>query len=124
MVPFNEPMRCFALRVDLRPDGEFDTSALEWFLNRAIGTEQWLMTSEWLFTDPPDKGDHGPTVPVLVPEHLAVRLVLTDLEGPAQRVVADHSVSGVEARRWRWAAFVIAPNDQGRGRFPWERAID
>lgn len=122
MVPENEPMRCFAMRVDVQPDGGLDTTRLEWFLNDAIGLNQWLMTTEWLFSNPPDQDEHGHTVPVLVPEELAIKLVLTDLEGPDQRVVGDHSVVGVEARRWRWAAFVVEPNDEGRGRFPWERA--
>ena len=123
MVPTNEPMRCFALRVDHLPNGDLDTHALELFLDTAIGPNQWLMTTEWLFTDPPDEEEHGQTLPVLVPESVAVRLVLTDLEGPLQRVVRDHPVVGVEARRFRWAAFVARPNDQGKGRFPWE-AVD
>lgn len=121
MVPTNEPMRCFAMRVDIWPDGEIDTTSLEWFLNDAIGPNQWLLTTEWLFSDQPDQDEHGPTVPVLVPEEIAIKLVLTDLEGPHQRVVSDYSVVGVEARRWRWAAFVADQNDHGQGRFPWER---
>lgn len=121
MVPTNEPMRCFAMRAATQPDGEIDTTSLEWFLNDAIGRNQWLLTTEWLFSDRPDEDEHGRTVPVLVPERLAIKLVLTDLEHPHQRVVSDHSVVGVEARRWRWAAFVADQNDQGQGRFPWER---
>lgn len=124
MVPENEPMRCFAMRVDVQPDGDLDTTRLEWFLNDAIGLNQWLMTTEWLFSDPPDQDEHGQTVPVLVPEELAIKLVLTDLEAPDQRVVGDHSVVGVEARRWRWAAFAAQPRDDAQGRFPWERADD
>ena len=120
VVPTNEPMRRFAMRVDVQPVGDIDTAPLEWFLNDAIGPNQWLLTTEWLFSDQPDENEHGPTVPVLVPEEMAVKLVLTDLEGPHQRVVGDHSVVGVEARRWRWAAFVADQNDQGQGRFPWE----
>jgi hypothetical protein len=114
-------MRCFAMRVDTQPDGEIDTTSLEWFLNDAIGPNQWLLTTEWLFSDQPDQDEHGPTVPVLVPEEIAIKLVLTDLEGPHQRVVSDYSVVGVEARRWRWAAFGADQNNQGQGRFPWER---
>lgn len=120
LVPTNEPMRCFAMRVDHTPTGDLDTHGLECFLNAAIGQEQWLMTTEWLFTDPPDRNEHGQTVPVVVPEDVAVRLVLTDLEGPIRRVVSDHPVVGVEARRWRWAAFAARPNNAGQGRFPWE----
>ena len=123
MVPTNEPMRCFALRIDHLPNGKPNTAELECFLNKAIGENQWLMTTDWLFTDPPEVAEHGQTVPVLVPEEVAVRLVLTDLEGPLQRVVRDHPVVGVEGRRWRWAAFVAQPNEQFRGRFPWE-AVD
>lgn len=122
LVPAIQPMRCFALRVDVLPNGDIDINSVEWFLNNAIGPDQWLMTTEWLFSEPPDLEQHGPTVPVLVPEEVAVRLVLTDLEGPIQRVVSDHPVVGVEARRWRWAAFVTEPNDEGQGRFPWQRA--
>lgn len=113
-------MRCFAMRVDHLPNGDFDTNALEWFLDTAIGANQWLMVTEWLFTDPPDEEEHGQTVPVLVPEDVAARLVLTDLEGPTPRVVSDHPVVGAHARRWRWAAFARQPNDQAKGRFPWE----
>lgn len=123
MVPSNDPMRCFAMRVDALPGGRIDTDALEWLLNDAVGPNRWLMTTQWLFADPPNEEEHGQTVPVLVPEEVAVRLVLTDLEGPIQRVVRDHPVVGVEARRWRWAAIVARPNDQGEGRFPWE-AVD
>lgn len=122
MGPLNVPMRCFAMRVEVQPSGDADTTPLEWFLNKAVGPNQWLMTTEWLFSDQPDEDEHGQTVPVLVPEEVAVRLVLSDLEGSGQRVVSDHSVVGVEARRWRWAAFVARPNDQGVGCFPWECA--
>ena len=122
MVPLNQPMRCFAMRVDHSPTGDLDTLGLENFLDRAVGSNQWLMTTEWLFTEPPDEEEHGQTVPVLVPEEVAVRLLLTDLEGPIQRVVSDHPVFGVEGRRWRWAAFVARPNDQHKAYFPWESA--
>lgn len=120
MVPLNEPMRCFAMRVDVLPNGDLDTPRLEWFLDAAVGQNQWLMTTEWLFSDQPDEQEHGLTVPVIVPEEVATRLVLTDLEGPLQRIVSDHPVVGVEARRWRWAAFVARPNNCAEGRFPWE----
>lgn len=120
MVPPNEPMRCFALRADHLSNGELDTNRLECFLDAAIGPNQWLMTTEWLFSNQPDEDEHGQTVPVLVPEDVAVKLVLSDLEGSIRRIVSDHPVVGVEGRRWRWAAFVGRPNDQGRGRFPWE----
>lgn len=120
MVPLNEPMRCFAMRVDVLPSGDLDTSRLEWYLDAAIGPNQLLMTTEWLFSDQPDEEEHGPTVPVIVPEQVATRLVLTDIEGPLQRIVSDHPVLGVEARRWRWAAFVVRPSHHGEGRFPWE----
>lgn len=108
------------MRVDHLPNGKPDTAELECFLNKAIGENQWLMTTDWLFTDPPEVAQHGLTVPVIVPEAVAVRLVLTDLERPLQRVVRDHPVVGVEGRRWRWAAFVARPNNQHQGRFPWE----
>jgi hypothetical protein len=119
LVPRNQPMRCFAMRVDHLPNGDLDTHGLERFLDAAIGPNQWL-TTEWLFADPPDQEEHGLTVPVLVPEEVATRLVLTDLEGPLQRIVSDHPVVGVDARRWRWAAFAARPNTHGEGRFPWE----
>jgi len=122
LVPTNEPMRCFAMRVDHLPSGQPDTNGLEWFLNEAVGENQWMMTTDWLFTDPPEVAEHGHTVPVLVPEEVAVRLLLTDLEGPTQRVVCDHPVVGAEGRRWRHISFIARPNDQGQGRFPWELA--
>jgi len=109
------------MRVDHLQNGQLDTDGLERFLNEAIGEVQWLMTTEWLFTDPPVSEGQEQTVPVLVPEELAVRLLLTDLESPSHRIIGDHPVVGVEARRWRWAAFVARPNDQGQGYFPWER---
>ncbi|WP_396594360.1 hypothetical protein [Brevundimonas sp. R86498] len=110
------------MRVDHLPNGQPDTNELEWFLNKAVGEAQWLMTTDWLFTDPPEVEEHGQTVPVLVPEVVAVRLLLSDLEGPVQRVVHDHPVVGIEGRRWRWAAFAAQSNDRGEGRFPWELA--
>lgn len=53
MVPTNESTRCFAMRVDYLPNGQPDTNGLEWFLNKAVGESQWLMTTDWLFSDPP-----------------------------------------------------------------------
>lgn len=55
------------------------------------------MTTEWLFTDPPEVAERGQTGPVLVREEVAVRLLLTDLVGLIERVVCDHPVVGVEA---------------------------
>ena len=103
------------MRVDHLPNGDLDTHGLEQFLDAAIGPNQWLLT-EWLFADPPDQEEHGPTVPVLVPEEVATRLVLTDLEGSLQRVICDHSVVGVEARRWRWAASSFTASSSVRSR--------
>ena len=121
MAPVEQPFRCLAVRVVLDDAGEIDGIELEAFLNSAAGPHQWLSTTEWLFVDPPAEAEGEITVPVVLPEAVAVKAVLHDLTNEPQRIVFDHATSSGETRKWRWVAFQTAPNAQGQGRFPWER---
>lgn len=116
----HEALRCLAVRVVLDA-GEIDGIELETFLNEVAGPHQWLSTTEWLFVDPPSEAGDWPTVPVVMPEEVAVRAILEDLTGDPPRILFDHQTTPAERRKWRWVAFQVAPNHQGKGRFPWER---
>lgn len=121
MEPVEEPLRCLAVRVVYDATGEIDSTELENYLNRVIGPNQWLSTTEWLFIEPPSPEDEAVTVPVVVPERLVGRAIQNDR--PSLRIIFDHRITPAETRKWRWVAFQIAPNAQGQGRFPWE-AVD
>lgn len=120
MAPLEVPLRCLAVCVLLDDAGEVDGLELEGFLNQIAGQHQWLSTTEWLFVEPPVEVDGKLTVPVVMPEAIAVRAVLNDLTNDPQRIVFDHSTTATETRKWRWVAFQVAPNTQGQGLFPWE----
>lgn len=115
------PLRCLAVRVVFDKPGEIDGIELEAFLNEVAGRHQWLSTTEWLFVDPPPETGDWPTVPVVMPEEVAVRAILEDLTGDPPRILFDHQTTPAERRKWRWVAFQVSPNRQGRGYFPWER---
>lgn len=121
MAPVEQPLRCLAVRVVLDDAGEIDGIELEAFLNEVVARHQWLSTTEWLFVDPPAEAGDWLTVPVVMPERLALRAILEDLTNDPPRILFDHATSPAETRKWRWVAFQIAPNSQGQGRFPWER---
>lgn len=121
MSPHEQSLRCLAVRVVLDDAGEIDGIELEVFLNEIAGPHQWLSTTEWLFVDPPSEAGDWPTVPVVMPEEVAVRAILEDLTGDPPRILFDHQTTPAERRKWRWVAFQVAPNQQGQGRFPWER---
>lgn len=120
MAPVEQPLRCLAVRVVFDDAGEIDGLELESFLNEVAGRYQWLSTTEWLFVEPPLETEGKLTVPVVMPEAVAVKAVLNDLTNDPQRIVFDHATSPGEARKWRWVAFQVSPNAQGHGRFPWE----
>lgn len=120
MAPFEEPLRCLAVRVVLDDAGEVDGIELEAFLNHVAGRHQWLSTTEWLFVEPPAEAEGHVTVPVVIPEGRAVKAILNDLNNEPRRILFDHATSPAERRKWRWAAFQVAPNAEGQGRFPWE----
>lgn len=121
MEPFEEPLRCLAVSAVLDEAGEVDGIELEAFLNHVVGRHQWLSTTEWLFVEPPVEAGGELTVPVVMPEAVAVKAVLHDLTNEPPRILFDHATSPSETRKWRWVAFQTAPNAQGQGRFPWER---
>lgn len=121
MAPVEQPLRCLAVRVVLDGAGEIDGFELECFLNDVAGHHQWLSTTEWLFVDPPAEAEERVTVPVVMPDEIAVRAILADLTNDPQRIVFDLLTTPAETRKWRWVAFQVAPNPQGQGRFPWER---
>ncbi|MFC5373816.1 hypothetical protein ACFPIF_14715 [Brevundimonas faecalis] len=122
MTPVEQSLRCLAVRVVLDEAGGIDGIELEAFLNEVAGRHQWLSTTEWLFVDPPAEAGDWLTVPVVMPERLALRAILEDLTNDPPRILFDHATSPAETRKWRWVAFQIAPNSQGQGRFPWERS--
>lgn len=121
MAPLEAPLRCVAVRVLMDDAGEIDGLELEAFLNDVVGPHQWLSTTEWLFVEPPVEAGGKLTVPVVMPEAVAVKAVLHDLTKEAKRILFDHATTPGETRKWRWVAFQTAPNAQGQGRFPWER---
>lgn len=121
MAPFEESLRCLAVSVVLDEAGEVDGIELEAFLNRVAGRDQWLSTTEWLFVEPPAEAEGQVTVPVVVPETIAIKAVLADLTNEPQRILFDHQVTPTEARKWRYvSSFQADPNADGRGNFPWE----
>ena len=121
MAPLEAPLRCLAVRVVMDEAGEIDGLELELFMNEIAGRNQWLSTTEWLFISPPAEADGEITVPVVMPEAVAVKAVLNDLTSDSPRILFDHATSPGETRKWRWVAFQTAPNPQGQGKFPWER---
>lgn len=121
MAPLEAPLRCLAVRVLLDDAGEIDGLELEGFLNQIAGRHQWLSTTEWLFVEPPVEAGGELTVPVVMPEPVAVKAVLNDLTNEQERIVFDQLTTPAETRKWRWVAFQVAPNTQGQGCFPWER---
>ncbi len=117
----DQPLRCLAVRVLRDAEGEIDNIEFEAFLNDAAGRHQWISTTEWLFVEPPMEADGFETMPVVMPERMAVKAILADLTNPEPRILFDHATSPAEKRKWRWVAFQVAPNSQGQGQFPWER---
>lgn len=121
MAPLEAPLRCVAVRVLMDDAGEIDGLELEAFLNDVAGPHQWLSTTEWLFVEPPVEAGGKLTVPVVMPEAVAVKAILHDLTNEPQRILFDHATSPGEIRKWRWVSSVQAvPNAEGQGRFPWE----
>ncbi len=121
MAPEEAPLRCLAVRAVVDEAGEIDGLELELFMNDVAGPHQWLSTTEWLFIDPPGEAAGEITVPVVVPEAIAIKAVLADITSDPQRILFDQAASPGQIRKWRWVAFQTAPNPQGQGRFPWER---
>lgn len=117
----HEPLRCLAVRILRDVDGQIDNIEFEALLDELAGRHNWVSTSEWLFVEPPAEADGFETLPVVMPESVAVKAILADLTNPEPRILTDHQVTGAEGRKWRWVAFQIAPNAQGQGFFPWER---
>ena len=121
MAPLETPLRCLAVRVVMDDAGEIDGLELELFMDRVAGRHQWLSTTEWLFISPPAEAEGEITVPVVIPETVAVKAVLNELNSDAPRNLFDDATSPGQIRKWRWVAFEVAPNNQAKGYFPWER---
>lgn len=121
MAPEEAPLRCLAVRAVVDEAGEIDGLELEVFLNDVAGPHQWISTTEWLFISPPVEAAGEITVPVVVPEAIAIKAILADLTSDPNRIMFDHAMTGAEKRKWRWVSFQMAPNSQARGQFPWER---
>lgn len=121
MAPVEAPLRCLAVRAVIDEGGEIDGLELELFMNDVAGPHQWLSTTEWLFVSPPAEAAGEITVPVAVPEAIAIKAILADLTNKPPRILFDHATSPGETRKFRWVSFQVAPNQQGQGKFPWER---
>lgn len=114
----DHPLRCLAVRVLKDVEGEIDNIEFEAFMNDVAGRHMWISTTDWLFVEPPLEADGFETLPVVLPQNMAVKAVLADLTNLEPRILTDHQVTPAEERR---VAFQIAPNPQGQGCFPWER---
>ena len=121
MAPDEPALRCLAVAVRLDVKNEIDHLELTHLLDDFAGPGQWMTTLEWLFVEPPQSATGEVTAPVALPEDIAVKAILADLTDEPQRIFFDHAMSPAEIRRWRWAAFQMDQNPEGRGRFPWER---
>lgn len=119
----DHPLRCLAVRVLKDVEGEIDNIEFEAFMNDVAGRHMWISTTDWLFVEPPLEADGFETLPVVLPQNMAVKAVLADLTNLEPRILTDHQVTPAEGRKWRWVAFQIAPNPQGQGYFPWERIV-
>lgn len=122
MVPEEAPLRCLTVRAVVDERGEIDGLELELLMNRVAGPHMWISTTEWLFVEPPQEAAGEITVPVVVPEAVAVKAILADLTNEPRRILFDLPTSGGETRKWRFIAFCSATNIQGKGVFPWETA--
>jgi hypothetical protein len=121
LAPDEPALRCLAVAVRLDAKNEIDHLELTYLLDGLAGPRQWMTTLEWLFMEPPQSAAGEVTAPVALPEGIAVKAILDDLTNEPQRILFDHAMTSAEIRRWRWAAFQMDQNPEGRGRFPWER---
>ncbi len=122
MAPEEEPIRCLAVRALQGAADQIDSLELEALMNEIAGVGQWMSTDEWLFIEPPSTEPDQITVPVALPESVAVKAILADLTNDPPRILSDHAMASGEIRKWRWLAFQLNPNPHGQGLFPWEVA--
>lgn len=122
MPPDELALRCLAVAVRFDAKNEIDHLELTHLLDDLVGLGQWMTTLEWLFVEPPQSAAGEVTAPVALPEGIAMKAILADLTSEPQRILFDHAMTQAEIRRWRWAAFQMDQNPEGRGRFPWERS--
>jgi hypothetical protein len=122
LAPEEQPVRCLAVRALQGAAGQIDGLELEALMNEIAGVAQWMSTDEWLFIEPPRTEPDQITVPVALPESIAVKAILADLTNEPPRTFSDHLMTPGEIRKWRWLAFQLNPNPQGQGLFPWEVA--
>lgn len=120
MAPTEAPLRCLTVRAVVDERGDIDGLELELFMNAVAGPRKWISTAEWLFVEPPLEAAGEITVPVVVPEAVAVKAILADLTNEPRRILFDLPTTGAETRKWRFIAFCSATNIQGKGVFPWE----
>lgn len=121
MAPDEPALRCLAVAVRLDVKNEINHLELTHLLDGLAGPCHWMTTLEWLFVKPPQSAAGNVTAPVALPEDIAVSAIFADLTNEPQRILFDHAMTSAEIRRWRWAAFQMDQNPEGRGRFPWER---
>lgn len=121
LAPDEPALRCLAVAVRLDAKNEIDHLELTHLIDGLAGPGHWMTTLDWLFVEPPQLAAGYVTAPVAMPESVALKAILADLTEEPQRILFDHAMTPAEIRRWRWAAFHMDQNPEGRGRFPWER---
>jgi hypothetical protein len=120
LAPDEPALRCLAVAVRFDAKYEIDRLELTHLLDDLAGPGQWMTTLEWVFVEPPQSATGEVTAPVALPEGVAVKAILADMTSEPQRILFDHAMTPAEIRRWRWAAFQMDQNNEGRGSFPWE----
>lgn len=123
MTPVQQPLRCLAVRIQHVSDGQIDSTELHKYMDELAGRDRWISANEWLFVEAPPEALPHNTLPVVIPDVDAARIIVADLANGSPRVLHDHKVTGAEARRWRWLASQNTRTDGGQGFFPWEIAI-
>lgn len=104
MAPEEAPLRCLAVRAVADEAGEIDGLELELFMNAVAGPHQWISTTEWLFISPPAEAAGEITVPVVVPEAIAIKaslLNLSDLLAADDHVLMSSSVGDEDIKTSR-----------------------
>ena len=77
--------------------------------------------SAWAFAPRPETPPNITVIPAIMPEAVASKVKLADLEdGRERRVFGEHIVGDAELKAWRWVAKSVYQTQSGGGVFPWE----
>ena len=98
-----------------------DADELGDYLNENAGEHSWFLMSVWAFAPRPETPPNITVIPAIMPEAVALKVKLADLEdGRERRVYGEHIVGNAELRAWRWVAKSVYQSQGGAGVFPWE----